>query len=225
MIYGIVIITLVVIFAPHFWAAWVLNQYNRREYFSGSGIDLARMILPELGLMQVTVDVVESGDHYDPERKAIRLSRKRCGRRTLTAVVVAAHEVGHAVQDHYQYRPLHTRMRLIRIAARLERMGAGVILLVPLFTAFTRVPAASVLMLAGGFATLCIPVIIHLLTLPTEFDASFNRALPILTTGNYIPQEDVPAARRILLACSLTYVASALIGLLNVWRWIRLIRR
>jgi Zn-dependent membrane protease YugP len=225
MIYFIVIIGLIIFFGPHLWAAQVLNRYNRQEYFSGSGISLARMIIPELGLKHVTVEVVDTGDHYDPEKKAVRLSRKRCGRRTLTAVVVAAHEVGHAVQDHYQYRPLRTRMRLIRIAARLERMGAGVILLVPLFTAFVRVPAASVLMLAGGFATLCIPVIIHLLTLPTEFDASFNRALPILTTGKYIPQEDIPAARRILLACSLTYVAGALIGLLNVWRWIRLIRR
>lgn len=80
-------------------------------------------------------------------------------------------------------------------------------------------------MFMGGFATLCIPLAVHILTLPTEFDASFKRALPILTTGSYIPPEDIPAARKILLACALTYVAGALVSLLNVWRWIRILRR
>ncbi len=89
----------------------------------------------------------------------------------------------------------------------------------------TRAPSVGVLMFIGGFATLCIPVLIHLLTLPTEFDASFRRALPLLISGSYIPPEDLPAARKILIACALTYVASSLMGLLNVWRWIRVLRR
>jgi hypothetical protein len=80
-------------------------------------------------------------------------------------------------------------------------------------------------MAAAGFATLCIPVVVHVLTLPTEFDASFNRALPMLAAGEYIPQEDIPAARKILIACALTYVSTALMSLLNIWRWIRILRR
>ena len=96
---------------------------------------------------------------------------------------------------------------------------------VPVLAALTRVPSVGVLMFLGGFATLCIPVLVHLLTLPTEFDASFNRALPMLSSGSYIPHEDIPAAKKILLACALTYVSNSLIGLLNVWRWIRLLRR
>ena len=67
-------------------------------------------------------------------------------------------------------------------------------------------------------------VVIHLVTLPVEFDASFNRALPILDRGGYLPRSDLPAARRILKACALTYVASSLAGLLNLWRWIRYLR-
>ena len=90
---------------------------------------------------------------------------------------------------------------------------------------FTRVPSLGVLMFLGGLATLCIPVLVHLLTLPPEFDTSFNRALPMLSSGSYIPPEDIPAAKKILLACALTYVSNSLIGLLNVWRWIRLLRR
>lgn len=98
-------------------------------------------------------------------------------------------------------------------------------LMVPLLAMITRVPSTGLLMFVGGFATLCIPLVVHLLTLPTEFDASFNRALPILSSGEYIPREDIPAARKILLACALTYVVNALVGLLNVWRWIRILRR
>jgi Zn-dependent membrane protease YugP len=114
---------------------------------------------------------------------------------------------------------------MIGVARKFERIGAFVIMGVPLLTVITRVPATGLLLFLGGFATLCIPVLVHLLTLPTEFDASFNRALPMLASGKYIPQADMPAARKILLACALTYVANALVGLLNVWRWIRFLRR
>ena len=224
MIY-IIGIAIVALFGPHLWAKHVLAKYNRQEYFSGTGIDLARMILTRLNLNDVTVDVTDIGDHYDPVGKAIRLTSKICGRKTLTAVVVAAHEIGHAIQDHTGYKPLKTRTRLITMAQKMERIGAVIMMGVPVLAALTRVPSVGVLMFLGGFATLCVPVLVHLLTLPTEFDASFNRALPMLSAGYYIPPEDIPAAKKILLACALTYVANSLIGLLNVWRWIRLLRR
>jgi Zn-dependent membrane protease YugP len=224
MIY-VIGIAIAVLFGPHLWAKHVLAKYNRQEYFSGSGIDLARMILTRLDLNDVTVDVTDIGDHYDPVGKAVRLTSKICGRKTLTAVVVAAHEVGHAIQDHTGYKPLKTRTRMIGMAQKVERIGAIIMMGVPVLAAITRVPSVGVLMFIGGLATLCIPVLVHLLTLPTEFDASFNRALPMLSAGSYIPPEDIPAAKKILLACALTYVSNSLIGLLNVWRWIRLLRR
>ncbi|MGD9323875.1 MAG: zinc metallopeptidase, partial [Desulfobacterales bacterium] len=99
MIY-IIIPILVALFGPHLWAKHVLNRHNRQEYFSGTGIDLARMLLTRLKIKDVTVDVTDIGDHYDPVGKSVRLTEERCGRKTLTAVVVAAHEVGHAIQDH-----------------------------------------------------------------------------------------------------------------------------
>lgn len=225
MVYVLGILIVVVIFGPQFWARRVIAGYNREEYFSGNGYDLARILLDRMNINHVQVEETPAGDHYDPEYKVIRLNRKSCGRKTLSAVVIAAHEVGHAIQDHSHYRPLQARTRMIRTAVTVERIGAGIILAVPVFTAVTRVPAAGGLMLAGGFITLCIPIFVHLVTLPTEFDASFNRALPLLSTGEYIPAEDIPAAKRILLACALTYVASALVSLLNVWRWFRVLRR
>jgi len=224
MIY-IIILAITILFGPHLWAKYVLNRYNRQEYFSGSGIDLARLVIERLDLKGVTVETTDVGDHYDPVTKIIRLTKNLGGRKSLTAVVVAAHEVGHAIQDQDGYKPLKTRTRMIGTAQRLERIGAIAMMAVPVLAGVTRAPAVGILALAGGFATLCIPVLVHLVTLPTEFDASFNRALPMLKSGDYIPAEDFPAARKILLACALTYVANSLIGLLNVWRWIRILMR
>jgi hypothetical protein len=225
MIFILIILAIVVLYGPHLWARRVLARYNRDEYFSGNGLELGHLLLDRLDMRDVTVEPTVLGDHYDPETKTVRLSTERCGRKTLTAVVVAAHEVGHAIQDHDQYPPLRTRTRMIGTAVKLEKIGAGIMMVVPVFTIITRVPVAGLLMFLGGFATLCIPVLVHLLTLPSELDASFNRAMPLLASGDYIPAEDIPAARKILLACALTYVASALMGLLNVWRWIRVLRR
>lgn len=221
----LIIIAIITLLGPHLWAKRILDRYNREEYFSGNGIDLAELALTRLDLKNVSVAVTDTADHYDPQSKTIRLTRQRCGRKTLTAVVVAAHEVGHAIQDHAGYGPLQTRTRLIGTAAKIERAGAAIMVGVPLFAVLTRIPSVSLLMFAGGLMTLGTPVLIHLLTLPCEVDASFNRALPLLSAGEYIPPEDVPAARKILLACALTYVANSLIGPLNVWRWIKLLRR
>jgi Zn-dependent membrane protease YugP len=124
MIY-IIGIAIVALFGPHLWAKYVLEKYNRQEYFSGTGIDLARMILNRLNINDVTVDVTDIGDHYDPVGKAVRLTRKICGRKTLTAVVVAAHEVGHAIQDHTGYKPLKTRTRMIGTAQKMKWNTTG----------------------------------------------------------------------------------------------------
>jgi len=223
---AVLIIALVLLlYGPYGWAQYVLRRYDREEYFSGNGFDWARLALDRENLEAVQVVESPVGDHYDPEKKVVGLTRARCGRKSLTAVVVAAHEVGHALQDHTLYRPLQTRTRMVAMAARMERVGAAVMMAVPVVALVTRVPATGFMFFLGGLGTLCIPLMIHLLTLPTEFDASFRRALPLLEKGRYIPVEDIPAARTILWACALTYVGGALAGLLNVWRWIRVLRR
>ena len=216
---------IVFVYGPYLWARMVMKRYDHPEYFSGTGMDLATLLLARCGMSDVGVAESVIGDHYDPAHKMVRLAPDRCRRRSLTSVVVAAHEVGHAVQDRTLYPPLRARTRLVTIAVRLERIGAMLVIAVPVVAVITRVPATGMLMLMGGFATLCIPVLVHLATLPTEFDASFHRALPMLVDGGYIPASQVPAARKILIACALTYVAQALVGLLNVWRWMRILRR
>lgn len=224
MIVLIVSLLILALYGPHLWARHVLDRYNRVEYFSGNGIDLARLILDRMDLENVSVEEIPMGDHYDPEKKVIRLSGQTCGRKTLTAVVVAAHEVGHALQDHYHYGPLMARTRMVRAAAKAEKIGAVLMMAVPVIAILFRVPSMGMLLFLGGLVTLGFPLIVHLVTLPTEFDASFNRAMPILSSAKLIPAEDIPAARTILLACALTYVTSALAGFLNIWRWFRILR-
>ena len=221
----VIFLIIVVVYGPQFWSKYILKKYNRDEYFSGSGMDLAEILLDRMNLSQVRMEATDLGDHYDPLNKVVRLSRTNCGKKTLTAVVVAAHEVGHAVQDQLGYTPLYLRTRWIVAAQKAERLGAVLMISIPVITAVTRVPAAGVLMFLVGLASLLIPVLVHLVTLPVEWDASFKRALPLLETGEYIPEDNLPAARRILTACTLTYVASALASLLNLWRWIRVLRR
>jgi Zn-dependent membrane protease YugP len=226
MVYLVVVfLIIVVVYGPQFWSKSILKKYNRDEYFSGSGMDLAEILLDRMNLPQVRMEATDLGDHYDPLNKVVRLSRTNCGKKTLTAVVVAAHEVGHAVQDQLGYTPLYLRTRWIVVAQKAERLGVVLMISIPVIAAVTRVPAAGLLMFLVGLASLLMPVLIHLVTLPVEWDASFKRALPLLESGEYIPEDNLPAARRILTACTLTYVASALASLLNLWRWIRVLRR
>lgn len=221
----LIVIIIVVIYAPGLWAQYVLNRYNREEYFSGNGYELARLLLKAEGLKQVAVEETPMGDHYDPMSRTVRLNPRYCKRKSLTAVVVAAHEVGHAIQHAQGYAPLTMRTRLVLLAQTVEKIGVGIIMAAPVITALIRIPSPGILMFLGGLAGLGMPLLVHFITLPVEWDASFNRAIPVLTRGSYIPPEDRKAAGKILTACALTYVAGALAGLLNVWRWIRVLRR
>ena len=75
-----------------------------------------------------------------------------------------------------------------------------------------------------GVLILSMTILMHVFTLPMEFDASFRRALPVLKAGNYVSDKDMPAARQILRAAAFTYVAAAALSLLDVMRWFRLLR-
>jgi len=219
------LVVLTIVFGPQLWAKYILRHYSRhRDEIPGTGGELAIHLVENSKLEGVKVERFEGGDHYDPVAKTVRLSESVYDGKSLTAVVVAAHEVGHAIQDSFGYAPLRWRSRLVILAAMSERIGAMILIALPFITALTRMPAAGALMLAAGIAVLLVPVAVHFVTLPVEFDASFRRALPILALG-YVPHDELPAARRILTACALTYVAASLAALLNFWRWIYFLRR
>ncbi|PKM42727.1 MAG: peptidase [Gammaproteobacteria bacterium HGW-Gammaproteobacteria-1] len=221
----IAVLFLALTLLPALWARAVLRRYGgeRRDY-PGSGGELARHLLDRHGLHHVAVESTAQGDHYDPADKAVRLSAENFGGRSLTAVTVAAHEVGHALQDHAGYAPLAWRTRLVRVAQGAEKAGAALMLLLPVLTLATRAPSAGLVVFLAGLASFGGAILVHLVTLPVELDASYRRALPLLANG-YLPQVDLRPARQILTACAFTYVAASLFSVLNLWRWLAILRR
>ena len=214
------------VFGPGIWVRRVLERYSTpAERYPSTGAQLARHLLDSEGLHGVGVEKTPDGDHYDPEARMVRLTPDKFDGRSLTAVTVAAHEVGHAIQDRDGYGPLRLRSRLVRAGRHIEKLGAGILLLSPFVGAVVRVPTLSILMFLAGFATLASSTMVHFATLPTEFDASFGRALPLLDRHRILKAVDRPHARRLLRAAALTYVAASLMSLLNIARWLAILRR
>jgi Zn-dependent membrane protease YugP len=222
----LIILLLALVFGPQAWARHVLARHSRSEpHIPGTGGELARHLAEQLHLDQVRVEITDKGDHYDPESRTVRLSADNYHGKSLTAISVAAHEIGHAVQHQLDYAPLQLRSRLVPMTVNIQRLGSLAMLAMPVVAIAARAPSAGLVMLVAGLATLGSAALVHLITLPVEWDASFNRALPILKAGNYIRPQDEPAVRRILKACALTYVAASLASLLNLGRWIALLLR
>lgn len=220
------VVIVALVFGPSLWVRRVLQRYSLpADRYSGTGAQLARHLLDENGLATVSIEVTPDGDHYDPEQKAVRLTRDKFDGHSLTAITVAAHEVGHAIQDHEGYAPLRLRSRLVRASRNIERVGAGVLLVSPFIGMLTRLPALGLIMFAAGFFTLATSTLVHFATLPTEFDASFSRALPMLDKHGILKPVDRPHARRLLRAAALTYVSASLMSLLNIARWWAILRR
>jgi Zn-dependent membrane protease YugP len=181
-------------------------------------------VLDSLKLHYVKVEETALGDHYDPEQKVVRLSPQHFGGRSLSAVVVAAHEVGHAMQDASNYPPLSARTRLAKQAQSIERLGMAVMLATPLVVLIFKAPFLVVMQLFVGMLILGSTIFLHAMTLPVELDASFRRALPLLKAGRYVGDRDMASAKQILRAAAFTYVAAAAMSLLDVMRWLRVLK-
>jgi uncharacterized protein len=227
MIYvPLVILILILVYGPQLWVRWVLGRHNRvdEENFPGNGGELARHLLDRCDLQDVKVEITDLGDHYDPGARTVRLTRDKFEGRTLTAITVAAHECGHAFQ-HAAREPLfEMRTRLAKISVMAQGIGSLLLFAAPFSVLITRAPSAAVLNIAGAFLVMGFAVVVQFLTLPVEIDASFKKALPVLSSG-YLSKHQLPAARSILRAAAFTYVAASLASLLNFWRWLALLRR
>ena len=212
-------------FGPQLWVKRVLRQYGAdRADLPGTGAELARHLLDEADLQSVTVEKTDLGDHYDPETRAVRLLPQHHDGRSVAAVAVAAHEVSHAVQHARGETAFMRRLELVRKLIWVERIASGILMLAPVVFILVRSPALVALQVIAGIALLGIRVVVHLTTLPVEFDASFGKALPVLVRGRYLGAGDMPAARSVLKAAAYTYVAAALATLLDVARWFRILR-
>jgi len=223
----IILFLLLLVFGPQWWAQYTFRRYAEvLPRIPGTGAELARHLLDQFGMADVPVEKTkQGGDHYDPEVRAVRLSPDNYDHKSLTAVAVAAHEVGHAIQHQRNEPKLALRHRLVKVAQTTQQLGAGAMFLLPVALAITRAPSAGLVMAAIGLGSMASATLVHLVTLPVEIDASFGKALPVLMAGHYIQPEDEIAVRRVLRAAAFTYVASSLASLLNLARWLAFLRR
>lgn len=193
------------------------NKYSKVGNRRGlTGAQVARYILDNSGLQNVSIEPVRGNltDHYDPRTKVLRLSDSVYGSQSVAALGVAAHEVGHAIQDSTNYGPMRIRGAIVPLAAFGGNFSMVLVIAGLIFS--------STLVKVGAFLFL-FTVIFQVITLPVEWDAS-KRALRILNTGILEPQE-VDGAKQVLNAAALTYVAAAVTGILSFLRLMLLSRR
>jgi len=219
-------IVLALIFGPSLWVKLVMRRYSsEKPEIPGTGGELAKHLIKRFSLKDVKVEVAELGDHYDPAEKKVRLLREHYESKSLTAIAIAAHEVGHAIQDQQGDKRLATRTKMVPVVDKVARWSVIIISLSPIIGIITRHPMPFSLLLLIGLSGFIARMMIHAVTLPIEFDASFSKALPLLKEGNYISQSDEKAVTSILRAAALTYVSAALADILNLGRWIVILSR
>ena len=222
----ILILAIAILFGPQWWAQYTFRRYSKPlDRLQGTGGELAQHLLERFEMSHIKVEKTEpNSDHYDPTDQVVRLSPDNFDGKSLTAITVAAHEVGHAIQHHRKESLFVWRGRLVVFADSAQKFGVSAMMIMPIITMVTRSPALAGFLFFVGISSMFMATLVHLITLPVETDASFKKALPILETG-YVDKEDLPKVKRILRAAALTYLAGSLSSLLNLWRWIAILKR
>lgn len=219
-------VLVVLVYLPQWWVKRVFAAHQQdREDFPGTAGQLAEHVIETLQIRQASVQVSEQSNHFDPESKTVALIPIYHQGKSLTAITVAAHEIGHLLQLEEGNAWLNMRTLFVQWSKKMERFGLLALFLMPFAGLLTRSAPVMITLAILGFSGMLLNVVIHLLTLPMELDASFGKALPLLKSGGYISREDEPNVRQILWAAALTYLASALSSLLNLANWLRILRR
>ena len=200
------------------WVKSSYSKYSKQKSYSGmTGAQVARTILDRNGLSSVRVEPVagQLTDHYDPRSKVVRLSEGNFAQNSIAAVSVAAHEVGHAIQDATGYTPMKLRSGLFPIVNFSNQLFMPLLFGGFLMGGFggqgglgtTLIQIAAVLFIAV-FA-------FHVVTLPVEINAS-TRAYGLLTRYGILSHSEAGGTRRVLTAAAFTYIAAALTSLLTL---------
>ncbi|MGN1324052.1 MAG: zinc metallopeptidase [Bacilli bacterium] len=176
-----------------------------------TGFEVARKILDKNGLKDVHVVSINGSlsDHYDPTRRVVRLSKEVFDGSTVAAVAVAAHEVGHAIQDKEGYTFMRIRSKIVPTVNFCSKIGYIVLLIGWIF--------GELQLAYVGIALLCATLIFQLVTLPVEFNAS-KRAKEQLAELHIVNSDEVDSCDNMLKSAAFTYVASLLTTLLQILR-------
>lgn len=178
-----------------------------------TGAELASALLRHGGLGSVRIERVPGHltDHYDPRSRVLRLSDATYDSVSVAALGVAAHEVGHALQHENKYVPLGIRNAIVPVAS-FASTASFPLILIGLLLGLRDLAVIGVIIFS-------VVVVFQLITLPVEFNAS-SRAVALLEGGGYITSQEVPMVKKVLGAAALTYVAAALVSLLNLLRFL-----
>lgn len=205
------------------WASFnvksTFNKYSKIANSHGyTGREVAEKILEISGIYDVRVQHISGSlsDHYSPNENVLRLSDSVYDSRSVAAIGVAAHECGHAVQHHVGYFPVHLRTLAVPLANFGSKLSWPLIVL-GLFLGFTGLAQF-------GVALFVLVVFFQIITLPVEFDAS-SRALKILDANNILTGDELKAAKKVLTAAAMTYVAAVISSLLQLLRLVLLTKR
>lgn len=207
-----VIIGLVLSLAASAYVKHTFNKYDQvKSVNQVTGTSAAQYILNSQGIHNVGVQQISGDltDNYDSRNKMLSLSQSTARSTSVAAIGVAAHECGHAVQDAKSYFPLRLRASLVPVANIGSQMAMPIILIGLLLQ--------TNLLIQVGLIAFSLAFLFQVVTLPVEFNAS-RRALAILGEGGLLTPEELPQARKVLIAAALTYVAAAISTLLQLLR-------
>lgn len=210
-----VILMLIIIVLPLYANIKINSTYNKysKKQNSGklTGKEVAEKILEMNGLSNVKVGRINGSltDHYDPRNKTISLSDGIYNSNSISACVVAAHEVGHAIQDKERYSMLVFRSKLVPVVNFTSRLSSILVFSGFIFDLFNFITIGAILLTVGLF--------FQLITLPVEFDAS-KRAKEELQKCGLIEKQDTKGATKVLKAAAFTYVAGFLASALQIAR-------
>ncbi len=220
--YILVIIGAVICLAASAKVNSTFRRYSQvRSARNITGREVAEQILRSQGIYDVEVRHISGNltDHYDPRTKTVNLSDATYAQTSVAAVGVAAHECGHAIQHNTSYAPLAMRSAIVPLA-NFGSMAAWPLIIIGLFLNSNT----AMLFITMGIVAFSLSVLFQIITLPVEFNAS-NRATRILRDSGILSHEELSAAKAVLGAAALTYVASAAASLLQLLRLVLIARR
>lgn len=211
----LMVVGMIISGAAAFWVRSSYKKYSKQLSASGlTGAQTARMILDRNNLSNVRVEPVagQLTDHYDPRSKTVRLSEGNFGQNSIAAVSVAAHEVGHAIQDATGYMPMKLRSGLFPIVNFAGQLWFPLFFLAFIMGVGTATGQLFIQLAAIAFLGI---LAFHVVTLPVEINAS-TRAYGLLTRYGILSHSEAGGTKRVLTAAAFTYIAAALTALLTL---------
>lgn len=220
------IIFLILSTAPVIWLNYVFRKNDQILInMPFTGLEFGKLILKDYGLTEVKIEKSLSVDHYDLLEKKVKVTQERLSKKSLTAISIVCHEIGHAIQHKEKYKALEQRTSLVRNTAWISQIGSSILLIgIPTILATGYYPLIKVCLLLA-LLSLLIGIIVHLITLEVELDASFNKALPILIEK--VPPEYHDSCKSILRAAAFTYVIGVVrnfVSLRFIWLMLSRVR-